>query len=122
MRQTHFYSVPVACFCTALDNLENKGEQVRLRLELGPGPRRIREQVYKHSKSSPELFGKPRSKLSPVWHSFIGCSETWINSKEYNDLDDEGIKQRMGERIESFLESKGHAVADALKALTFEEI
>ena len=101
--------------------LENKGERVRLRLELGPGPQQIRQQVYELSKSSPKLFGKPKTKLSPVWHSFLGCSETWINSKEYDDLDDEGFRQRIGEKIQSFLERKGDSVADALKALRFEE-
>ena len=101
--------------------LVNINERVGFRLELGPGPQRIREQVYEESKRSPEVFGKPKAKLSPMWHSFPSLSETWITKKEYDELDGEGIRQRVGERVQSFLEQKGYAITDALKELKFAE-
>ena len=96
--------------------LENKYEKVHFKLELQPGHPQLREQVYEKSKSLPRLFdGSKAKKLSPQWHTFF--SETWINQKEYNELSDEEIEQRIGERIDSFLERKGKAVADALNEL-----
>ena len=101
--------------------LENRAERVRFRLELGPGPQEIRESVYDKAKSLPKTFDSQKTKLSPSWHA-LTRSETWINQNEYNDLNDEDIGQRIGERIQSFFERKGNAVADALKELKFAEM
>ena len=101
--------------------LQNKDERIRFKLEMGPGPQEIRERVFEKAKSHPRAFGSPKAKLYPVWHSF-GGSEVWITPNEYNDLNDEEIGQRIGEKIEVFLEQKGHAIADALRELKFAEI
>ena len=96
--------------------LENEDERVRFKLEMGPGPQHIREQVYEKSKSLPKTFdGLKKAKLSPLWNSFF--SETWITRREYNELGVDEIKQRVGERIDTFLERKGKAVAEALREL-----
>ena len=97
--------------------LENKGK-VQFRLEMHPGPQQIRKRVYESAKELPEIFGKPKATLSPKFHSFF--SETWITQKEYDELSDDEIRQRIGEKIQSFLDRKGNAVADALKGLKFE--
>ena len=99
--------------------LQNKDERIRFKLEMGPGPQQLREQVYERAKGYPKAFGSPKAKLSPVWHSF-GGSEVWITPKEYHDLSDEEIGQRIGEKIEVFLEQKGHAIANALRGLEIE--
>ena len=93
----------------------NKDEQVRFKLELQPGPRVMREQIYEKAKSLPGVFGKPKSKLSPSFHSFF--SETWIGKRDYDELEGEGIRQRIGEQMESLLDRKGEAMAKALSEL-----
>ena len=95
--------------------IANKDEQVRLRLELGPGPEEMRRRVYEMAKSLPGTFGKPKAKLSPKYHTFF--SEVWLSRKEYNEQDYEGIRQRMGEHVESLLSRKGEAMARALREL-----
>ena len=97
--------------------LQNKDKRVGFKLEMGPGPQHIREQVCEKAKSLPKVFGKAKSKLSPTYHSFF-TSNTWINVKEYDELNNEEIRQRVSERIDAFIESKGKVVADALKELT----
>ena len=95
--------------------LDNKNGKVRFKLELGQGSPQIREQVYEKAKSLPGIFGPAKRKLSPEFHTLF--SEDWITQKEYAELDDEGIGQRVGERIEDLLKRKGDAIADALKEL-----
>ena len=95
--------------------LENKNEKVQFRLELQPGPSQIRQQVYEKAESLPEVFGKPKAKLSPQYHTFF--SETWISQEEYGELDDDEIKQKIEERIESLLARKGREIADALRGV-----
>ena len=85
------------------------------KLELGPGPQQIREQVYEKAKSLPRIFGPAKTKLWPKFHTLF--SEDWITKEEYDELEDEGIKQKVGERIEGLLKEKGYAIADALKEL-----
>ena len=94
--------------------LENKNGTVQFRLEMQPGPQQIREQVYEEGEKRPGIFGKPKPKLSPTYHSFF--SETWITQKEYNDLSAEEIRQRLDKRIEDFSKT-GQKIADALKGL-----
>ena len=96
--------------------LENKGK-VQFRLEMQPGPEQTRMQIYEKAKELPGVFGKPK-KLSPQYHSFF--SETWITAGEYNELNSEEIKQRIGDKVQFFLERKGSAIADALKEIKFE--
>ena len=100
--------------------IQNKDERVRFKLEMGPGPQELRERVFEKAKSYPRAFGSPKAKLFPVWHSF-GGSEVWITPKEYNDLNDDEIGQRIGERIDAFLKQKGYEIAKALKELEFAE-
>ena len=100
--------------------LQNKDERVRFKLEMGPGPQQLREQIYEIAKGDPKAFGSPKAKLYPVWHSF-GGSEVWITPNEYNDLTDDEIGQRIGEKIDAFLNQKGYAIADALRELEFAE-
>ncbi len=95
--------------------LVNLNGKVHFKLEMGPGAEQMREQIYEKAKSLPGVFGKPKSKLSPKYHTFF--SETWITPKEYDELDEEGIKQKMGERIQGLLDKKGKAMADAIKGL-----
>ena len=97
--------------------LENKGDRVRFRLELGPGPEEIRQQVYEKAKESPSVFGKPKAKLSPMFHSFTGLKDTWISPNDYNELSDEEIKETIAGRIDSLVAGKGKAIADALRAI-----
>ena len=92
--------------------LENKYEKVHFKLELQPGPQEIREQAYEKTKNIP---GVSKRNLSREWHTFL--SETWINPEKYNVLDDEEIRQIISEKIDSFLERKGNAVADAIKEI-----
>ena len=93
--------------------LVNGNGKLHFKLEIGPGSQQVREQVYEKAKTLPRIFGKPKTKLSPKYHTFF--SETWITTKDYEELDEEGIKQRLDERIGILLESKGMAIADALK-------
>lgn len=97
--------------------LENKGDRLRFRLELGPGPQEIRQQVYERAKESPAVFGKPKAKLSPSWHSFTGLSALWLSPKEYSEFTDEEIKERIAGRIDSFVAGKGQEIADALRGI-----
>ena len=100
--------------------LENRDGRVQFRLTLCPGPQHIREQVYNKAKSMPSLFDSSKAKrLSNSYHSFF--SETWITQKESEELSDEQIEQRIAERIQSFLERKGYAIAEALKELNLAE-
>ena len=95
--------------------LENKGDRVRFRLELGPGPSELRQRVYERAKHYPDIFGNPKTKLSPSFHSFTGLSDTWIAPKDYNELSDEEIKEAIAERIDSLVAGKVTAIADALR-------
>ena len=95
--------------------LLNKSNQVRLKLELGQGPAELRNRIYEKAKSLPELFGKSNRNLSDKYHSFF--SETWITSKEYEELGEEELKQKVGERIARFMEVKGNAITNALMEL-----
>lgn len=97
--------------------LENKGDRLRFRLELGPGPQEIRQQVYEKAKELPAVFGKPKAKLSPCWHSFTGLSALWLSPKEYSEFTDEEIKERIAVRIDSLVAGKGKAIADALRGI-----
>ena len=100
--------------------LENRDGRVQFRLTLCPGPQHIREQVYKKAESMPSLFdGSKAKRLSNSYHSFF--SETWITRKESEELSDEQIEQRIEEKIQSFLDRKGYAIAEALKELKFPE-
>ena len=98
--------------------LQNKDERVRFKVEMGPGPQEMWEQVFEKAKSHPKEFGSAKTRLSPMWHSF-GAGEVWITEKEYNDISDEEIGQRIGEKIDAFLEEKGYAIAEILKELKF---
>ena len=101
--------------------LENRDGRVQFRLTLCPGPPHIREQVYNKAKSMPSLFDASKAKgLSNSYHSFF--SETWITQKESEELSDEQIEQRIAEKIQSFLDRKGYAIAEALKELNLAEI
>ena len=93
----------------------NKGNQVRFKLELGPGPKLTREQIYEKAKSLPQVFGKAKAKLSPKYHTFY--SETWIYRRDYDELGDEEIRQLINEQIKRFTERKGSGIANALKGL-----
>ena len=95
--------------------LENKNKKVQFRLELQPGPPTVRKQIYDKAKSSPQVFGKPKSKLSPQYHTFF--SETWISGKDYDELGNEEISQKINERIKSLMERKGKEITSALKEL-----
>ncbi len=95
--------------------LENKGNKVKFRLELQPGSKDVRERIYERAKSAPRVFGKAKS-LSPQYHTFF--SESWISQKDYDELDDEGIKQRVDGRITGLLERKGEAMVNALRRIT----
>ena len=97
--------------------LENKGDRVRFRLELGPGPQEIRQQVYEKAKELPEVFGKPKAALSPSYHSFTGLSDTWIAPNDYNELSDEDIKDAIAGRINSLVTDKVNAIVDALRGI-----
>ena len=96
----------------------NKDERVRFRLELGPGPGKVREQIFQKANSSPRVFGKPKADLSPSYHTFF--SEDWISRKDYNEQDDEGIGRLVGKRIDSLWNSKGEALEAALMELAHE--
>ena len=98
-------------------NLDNKGEKVQFRLELGPGDQGIRQKVYDKASEVPAAFGNPK-KLSLQWHSFTGLRDTWIATNEYNELSDEEIKNRIGEKIKSLLEQKGQQISDALQGIS----
>ncbi len=93
----------------------NKDKRVGFKLELEPGPKLMREQIYEEAKSLPQVFGKPKSKLSPQFHTFY--SETWINKRDYDELGDEEIRQKIDEQVESFLERRGGKITSALKGL-----
>lgn len=95
--------------------IDIKDKRVRFKLELRPGPQELREQIYEKAKSLPETFGKPKSRMSPQFHTFF--SETWISGKEYDELDDEAIAERVRQRIDSLLERRGKAMSNALKEL-----
>jgi len=97
--------------------LENKGDRLRFRLELGPGPQEIRQQVYEKAKELPAVFGKPKAKLSRDWHSFTGLSALWLSPKEYSEFTDEEIKDRTAGRIDSLVAGKGKAIAEALRGI-----
>ena len=95
--------------------LVNKNKQVRFDLQLRPGPQKRREQIYEMAKRLPQIFGDPQSTLSEDFPIFF--SETWITEKDYYELDDEGIKQKIGEGIGNLLKSKGENMVKALKDL-----
>ena len=96
--------------------LENRDGRVQFRLTLCPGPQHIREQVYNKAESMASIFdGSKAKRLSNSYHSFF--SETWITQKESEELSDEQIEQRIAEKIQSFLDRKGYAIAEALKEL-----
>ncbi len=97
--------------------LENRGGQVRFKLELGPGPNKIRQQVYEKLKELPEVFGSSNAKLSPQWYSFPGMRAPWIGQNEYDELSDEEIKERIAGRIDSLVAGKGKAIAEALRGI-----
>ena len=100
--------------------LRNRDGRVQFKLTLCPGPQEIREQVFEKAKSLPELFdGSKAKKLPEKWHSFF--SETWITQKESEEFSEEQIKERIAEKIQSFLDRKGYAIADALRELEFAE-
>ena len=93
--------------------LENKNRKVRFRLELQPGPPITRQQIYKRAEKLPHVFGKPKTKLSPMYHTFF--SETWISGKEYDEWSAEEIAKRVEERISRLLERKGKEIRCALE-------
>ena len=93
----------------------NKDKQARFKLELQPGDRELRERIFEMAKGLPRVFGKPKSKLSPKYHTFF--SETWISKSDYDELDEEGIRQRIDEHVKSLVERKGEAMANALSEL-----
>lgn len=92
--------------------LENRNKKVQFRLEMRPGPAALRKQIYDKASSAPRIFGKPKPKLSPQFHTFF--SETWISGETYNDLDDEEIGQKIRERINSLMNRKGGAIIGTL--------
>ena len=95
--------------------LVNKNKHIQFDLQLRPGPQTMREQIYEMAKRLPQIFGEPQSSLSEDFHIFF--SETWITEKDYYELDDEGIKQKIGEGIGNLLKSKGQKMVKALKEL-----
>ena len=95
--------------------LVNKNKQVRFDLQLRPGPQKRREQIYEMAKRLPQIFGVPQSTLSEEFPIFF--SETWITEKDYYELDDEEIKQKICQGISNLLETKGEGMAKALKEL-----
>ena len=95
--------------------LVNKNKHIQFDLQLRLGPQAMREQIYEIAKRLPQIFGEPQSSLSEDFHIFF--SETWITEKDYNELDDEGIKQKIGEGIGNLLKIKGQKMVKALKEL-----
>ena len=75
----------------------------------------MRERIYDMAKRLPQIFGELQSSLSEDFHIFF--SETWITEKDYYELDDEGIKQKIGEGIGNLLKIKGQKMVKALKEL-----
>ena len=71
--------------------LENKNKKVRFRLELQPGPPIMRQQIYDRATKLPHVFGNPKRKLSPMYHSFFG--ENWLSEKDYDEMSDEEIRR-----------------------------
>ena len=92
--------------------LENRNKKVQFRLEMRPGPAALRKQIYDKASCAPRIFGKPKPKLSPQFHTFF--SETWISGEAYNDLDDEEIGPKIRERINSLMNRKGGAIIRTL--------
>ena len=60
-------------------------------------------------------MGVTQSTLSEKFPIFF--SETWITEKDYYELDDEGIRQKICQGISNLLETKGEGMAKALKEL-----
>ncbi len=94
-----------------LENRENFG--LRLKVILGPGNQELRQKVYIKARSVPRVFGRPKPKLSSKWHTFF--SIPWLSKKDYDELDEEEIRQKIDEKMEEFLQNKGKEVANALR-------
>ena len=95
--------------------LDNTGKTVKFKLELQPGPQEVRRQAYERVKGVKGI--RKTKKLSQKYHS-IFPSETWISEDEYNEMDDDEIKERIRERAQSFMDNNGRAVANVLRELT----
>lgn len=96
--------------------LVNRGQKVQFSLQLRPGDKAIRGKIFEIAQRHPDIFGKALPSLSQDFPVFF--SKTWISKEEYYELDDSEIEQRIGERINNLLATKGEGMAQALRELT----
>ncbi len=100
----------------------NRERGVELKLVLGPGSQHVRKAVYEKAERLPQAFGKVQSKLGVKWHIWPQKTrETWIAPKEFEDISDEEIRNRIEEKLEDFLTGRSKEVAEALAKLELQK-
>lgn len=99
-------------FCD-LENRESSG--LKLKVMVGPGDQELREKVYAKARSAPNVFGKGKARLSAKWHTLF--STRWLTEKDYDDLDEGEIRQKIDREMEEFLRGRGREVAAALSEI-----
>jgi hypothetical protein len=92
--------------------IENYNSKVTLKLILGPGDDDARKQVYSLASESPSVFNKGNQKLYPKWWTFH--SETWINAKQYDNLQTGELNDLINRRFDDLATKK---VPNMVKAL-----
>jgi len=102
-----------------LFEIDNKNSKVTLKLILGPGEDESRQRVYALASGNPNVFNKGKLKLYPKWWTFH--SETWINSKQYDNLQIGELNDLINRRFDELATKKVPNMVKALSPLAVKQ-
>lgn len=100
-----------------LFEIENYG-QVSLKLVLGPGEGRVRDQIHRAIAAHPKTFNRAHQQRTPKWWS---ChKEKWIGKQQYEELDLPELREELEKRLDRFLADELPSMLAALDDLRRE--
>lgn len=98
-----------------LFEIDLTASDVRFKASLGPGPQGHRDRIQSWVREHGEPFNRSSSKVYPQWWSFH--SERWLNKARFEALEVDVLRERVGDRLEKFLDTELPAMEEALQGL-----
>ncbi len=102
-----------------LFEFQNYGDQLSLKLIIGPGPDALRKTIYQTASEYPRIFRGRSKRLSPKWTTIY--NRRFLARRDYEDPDFEALTNKIKDEWEKFISQELPALREVVENMEWPE-
>ncbi len=102
-----------------LFEFNNKKDQLKLNLYIGPGPEETRQKLLNMACSNKGIFKPASETLNPKWNSIF--SRKFLTSDDYEDIQENQLEQKINLKWKDFVGKELPLIMEAVRNIRFSK-